>query len=354
VIALAHVAHARGLELTKLVPAADRLLDLIDRTPRRQLTARRHYRVLAVNNAAGGQLWSGEFGAAEVGFTKALAGARALGMELPALNGEGHLALLDVMHGRLRRGHRRAISTLRSLDRRGWGSETQALAVYLALAVTHLCWNQPEQAATHIERGLVASLRDTDVGCRLGLRIAALRLVVAGGNIALIRAAAVQFQDELSRCGAVPDLLARWCVAALADALVAAGDANTALAEIAPPGDRTGLAASLERLVAGRAHLALGRPETALDVLRPMLGDWRPFLPQGVEARILAASAMHTMGRLSDALGAVAEAVGLAEPEGLVGPFVAGGFPVSQLLARFRMVERGHRPFTDQILAAVG
>ena len=169
-IAVERSAYGRSVDVATVAQASSELLALVDRTDGRVLPAAAHYRVVGTNNLAAGQLWAGEFALAEASLTAALAQARTLGITLAGFSAEVYLALLDVLHGRLRRGYRRASDAQRSLDRRGWGSEVQASAGYVSLALTHLARHQLDRAAVQIDRGLAASERGTDAGLPGGPR----------------------------------------------------------------------------------------------------------------------------------------------------------------------------------------
>ena len=74
-----------------------------------------------------------------------------LGLGLVELSAQAHLALLDVIHGRLPDAHRRAGAAQDIAERRGWASEPQALALYAALALTDLDGTgstRPQQRST--------------------------------------------------------------------------------------------------------------------------------------------------------------------------------------------------------------
>ena len=256
-IALENTTYGRSVDVATLATASAGLLALVDRTDGRDLPAAPHYRVVGTNGLAVAQLWAGEFAAAQANLTEALAQARALGIALAGFSAEVYLALLDVLHGRLRRGYRRACDAQRSLDRRGWGSEVQASAGYVSLALTHLARHQLDRAAVQIDRGLAASERGTDAGCGFVLAIATIQLAAARGDAAAMATAASQLEEWTSSVGGLPDLLRHWCTAAQAETLVATGSPAAAVDLLGAPDETIGLAGCLERVALARAHLAL-------------------------------------------------------------------------------------------------
>ena len=98
-----------------------------------------------------------------------------------------------------------------------------------------------------------------------------------------------------------PDLLARWCRVTMAQARLAAGDADKVLVDIAaPPGDHT-FATALERVVLARAMLASGRLDAVEPLLTPLVGPSN-FLGTAVEARVLLALTAERQNRDTAAL----------------------------------------------------
>ena len=65
IIATLRVVHARVRNPARINRAADDLLTVVDRTPRRELPTVDHFRIIAENNIALGQLWSGRLDEAE-------------------------------------------------------------------------------------------------------------------------------------------------------------------------------------------------------------------------------------------------------------------------------------------------
>ena len=351
-IATVQLAFARTRPGT-LVQAATHLQDLLDRAPRRSVPAGRYYRVVATGLLGVGLLWAGDLAAAQTNLSAAETQARELGLELAGLNAQSHLALLDLFHGQLRSAHRRATTTLQALDRRGWGSEYQALTGYLTLGLTHLARNQLDQATIQIDRGLTVSSRTSDRACRLALGIAAVNIGAARGDTKTLRAAADRLEAERAQAGDLPDMLARWLLVTAADAHLAAGDPAAAIDRIDPTADRDGFAGAQERVILARAHLALDQPGQALQLLEPLLEPSVPYQVQAVEARILTAIAAGRMHHTAAALDAFTDAVNLAQPERLSQPFIAARSSISELLSQHRRVVADHLDFTHDIQTAI-
>ena len=350
-IAVVRIVHARAHRCDTLTRASADLLGLLDAAPRRAVPAGRVYRVIAANNLGGGQLWTGDLDTAETHLTDAETHAREMGMELAERNAQAHLALLDALHGRLSSAHRRATTTLQALDRRGWGSELQALPGYLALGLTHLARNQPDQAAAQISRGLAAA--GSDQACRLALGIAAVDISIHRGDVEATLAAAARLNEEYAHAGALPVMLDRWCAVTQAQVYLAAGDPAAAITTLDPTPVDDRFTGGQEALVRARAYLALGRPQTALEQLQHVTGSAPAYLVHTVDALVITAIALGRTHHTTGGLQAITTAIDLAQPEGILRPFTTAGPAIVEVVVQYQHLTARHLDFTDQILHAV-
>ena len=348
-IAATTVAHDRLTASAALVGSSTRLLSLLDGAPRRLVPAAPHHRVVGLNNLGVGQLWAGDLPAAQANLDAAEARARELGMGLSVVTAVAHLAVLDVIHGRLHRARRRASAARDLVDRRGWAAEPQTLGLYVALGMTLLAESRLEEAADVIGLGLAASSRGSDTGCRLALGIAAVGVAVARGDAAAARSAADRLRTELAEVVNPPDLLARWCRVAQAPTQLLAGDPDKPVRLLDPVED-DGFVGAVERVALGRAHLALGHPDRLSSVLGPLTRPDVTYLGPSVEARVLLALAADRRHRDTAALELLTDAIDLAEPEGLIRPFLDAGPAAGRLITRHRHVVARHLDFTRQLL----
>ena len=348
-IAATTLTYHRAAASEQLAGSSARLLSVLERTPRRLVPAARHYRAIGLNNLGVAQLWAGNLIAAETNLTAGAEHAAELGMDLSEITARAHLAILDVIHGRLLRADRRAGAARPLVDRRGWASEPQALGLYVAAGMTQLAWDRSAEAADTIDAGLVASSRGSDTGCRLALGAAAVGVAVALGQADTARSAADRLAAELAGVPDPPDLLTRWCGVALAQAQLLSGDPHAAIRSINDPFEGSGFAAALERVTLAKAHLALGRPELLPALLDPVTGAPPVFLGPAVEARILLALAADRQRRDTAALTLITEAIDLAQPQGLIRPFLDAGASVTALLSRHRSLVGRHLDFTQQL-----
>ena len=102
-----------------------------------------------------------------------------------------------------------------------------------------------------------------------------------------------------------------------------------------------------------RAHLALDAAERAGELLDPLLAPALPYRIEAVHARVRWAQAQLAQGRTAASLEALAEAVNLAQYEGVIGPFVTAGGSISPLLQRLRDIGGLHPGFTRDLLGAL-
>ncbi|HEY4991420.1 MAG TPA: LuxR C-terminal-related transcriptional regulator [Nakamurella sp.] len=352
-IALVRLAHSRTRNPATTPQSAARLLDLLDRVPRRQLPAIEQYRVLAATNAAVGQLWTGDLDEAEAQLHTVDAQCRLLGLGLTLLSVQAHLALLDVIHGRLPDAYRRASAAREIAEQRGWTSEPQALGLYAALAMTNLEWNQLDAAKREVDSGLTVSDSGSDPACQLVLAMTAVGIAVARHDHTATRAAADSLDAIEEQAGELPPLLARWCAVAHADAHLIAGEPGAAIDRLGHAREPSGFADALERVVRAKAHLLLDQPEAALDLLDPVAATAMPYRGAVVESKILAAVAADRLHRDTAAMAAITEAVDLAQSVSMVRAFLAAGPRVAALIARHRHIVARHLEFTRELTPAV-
>ena len=350
-IALLRVAHSRIHNPERTVPTADHLLGLLDRRPGQRLPSAQQHRVIATNNLAVGRLWTSEFDAAAVALTSVQIRCHELGLGLTELSAHAHLALLDVIHGRLPDAGRRAGAAYGIANRRGWAGESQVLGLFAALAMTDLEQGRLDMAAATIDSGLAISLTGSDACCRVMLGIAAVGVAVARIDAVAARAASARLTTIQNQVGNLPPLLFRWCAVAHAEAHLTAGEPEAATLLVGDSRDGLGFMSALERVAVAKARLLLGQPDAALDALAPIPLAALPFLGPLVEARVLAAVAADRAHRDTAALDAITEAIDLAQAVGMSRPFLAAGPSIGGLLTRHRHLVARHLTFTGTLFA---
>jgi LuxR family maltose regulon positive regulatory protein len=351
VITLFEMAGARGRGDTALIiDRAEQAVRILDERPRRAIPVGRHYRVVANVNLAGARAWSDQPGDAEQILGTLLPEALELGLLLPHLNALGHLALLDALHGRFRTAQRRTTEAMQIIDRRGWVSEPQALATFLALGLLALARNRRSDATAFINRGLMVSRDGTDRSLRLALAVAAVEAAVSRGDGDAAMSADVRAVNGISRTPKVAELLVRWSNAAAGSALLLAGRPAEVLTRIPRPGGDSGFAGSWERVIAARARLALGQASQAEGLIAPLLEPGNTYLEPVVAAHLLQALIADRNHRDTVALSAIGAAVELAQPEGISRPFHLIGGRIAELLVRHQNLGGKQEAFVAELV----
>ena len=308
--------------------------------------------MIATNNLAVGQFWAGRFDEAETNLRTVQTRCRELSIGLTELSVHGHLALLDVIHGRLPAAAQRADAALDLAGRRGWTAEPQVVGLRAAMAMVNL-----EQGRFAFSGALdeepADGGADTDVACRLALAIACVNTATARGDRLLADEAVLQLESIRVKAGRLPPLLAGWCTAAQAAADLVGGRSNTAIDRVHAVGERSTFPDALGRIVLAKARLLLDQPQRTIDELAPLLTAVPRFRGPAVEARILAAVAADRLHRDTAALNAMTEAIGLAYRVGMIRPFLTAGPQVAGLLGRYCRVVARHAEFTGQLSATI-
>lgn len=338
---------------------AQQVIDIVDRTPRRLFPAGPALRSIAVINRAGAQIWTGSADDTVMSLENEAETARELQLLLPHLNAIGHLALSDVLVGRCTSASRRTAEAMEIIDRRGWGSEPQALATYLAQALVDLARQRPTEAGHHVSRGLSSSVHHTDRALRLALGAARVEVAVGRGDARAAMAADERVLDGLERTPDATAVLRTLIAVAGADALLLAGQPERAAARLladSPTSNRNGSAipATLtgrERICLARAALATGAIGRVPALIEPVLA--RPTVDREatIAAHLLLAVLADRSHRDTAAFAAIETAVDLAYPERIRRPFVAVGDRVGSILMRHRQIGERHDAFSAEILA---
>jgi LuxR family maltose regulon positive regulatory protein len=344
------IAARSRADTAAVAELAGQTLEVVNRTPRELLPAGRAFRALAQINLAGAQLWTGQLKAAEAILDVAEAEAAELGLGLPRVNAIGHLALADAMRGRCRAADRRARQALQIADRRGWGSEPQALAAVLCSGLVQLTRQRPDTADGYVKRGLAASGKETDRAIRLALGIAAVQVAVCRRDADAALRADAKVVEGFGRTPAAPDLLVRWCAIAGAEALLLAGRPDDALTRIGTSGDVHEFVSCWERVTLARARLALGDLPVAEELIEPLLRSAAPYREPTVAGYLVRAVLADRYHRDTAAVAAITTAVDLAEPEDIRRPFQLIGDRLTDLLVRYRHLDGPHDGFVAALL----
>jgi LuxR family transcriptional regulator, maltose regulon positive regulatory protein len=317
-----------------------------------QLGLGEELRALALISLGIAELWSSRVHEAEAHLERGVALARRIGRPLLEINGLAHWGVaasfrssaLAVELGR------QAIELAR---RHGWGGEPFVAIAYPMLAGSLILQGELEEAERWLMEGEYA-LR-SEVEPTTGMLFQVVRGVLelargrAGSALAALRAAG-RLPGRLLIAAHPPATVVH---AFLLHSLVRLGrtaQADAALTETADeererPGIRTAVAA---------LRLAQDNPRAATAALAPVLDSSAPESHQVwlIAAFLLEASARDALGEREAAGRALERALDLAEPDGLLFPFLL--HPVPELLERHARQRTAHPALIRKIISALG
>ncbi len=337
-------------DATRQVELCHRIMRALDDTPRRQIPLARHFRGIAATNLGVGQLWTDDVDAAELTFNDAEQQLADLGLELGLLNTISYQSVLDAMAGRCRRAEQRTHQALILVERRGWGSEPQALGLHLAMGMLLNTRGQADHAARAFARGLAVSRQQTDRMIRLGLAVGSVEAAVSRSDVGAALEADARLRAGLSRTPGTPARMRQWAAVAGAEALIAAGLPAEALDRLGEPGGDRGFSTAWQRVCLARAHLELGSLPQVDEILRPFVEPGWRYREPVVAARLLLAVVAEKQHRDSVALTHLTAAVELATAEGIRRPFLqlAGRLPGT--LHRYRVLDGANADFVAEFV----
>jgi LuxR family transcriptional regulator, maltose regulon positive regulatory protein len=186
-----------------------------------------------------------------------------------------------------------------------------------------------------------------------------MRIYLARGEMDAARSAFQQAEEALAKIYSpyrrdvyvIVDWVQFWLVSGALDRAERWAQEVTQQARVPSPLAR-------ERQDVARVRILLARkdPTEALSLLKPLeiIAEQQERLSHLIEIKVLKALAYQMQQQEQEALNALAQAVGLAEPEGYIRIFADEGAPMAALLSRLRARKRNHRPslYLDTLLAA--
>ena len=309
-------------------------------------------RALALISLGIAELWSSRLHQAEGHLERGVALARRIGRPLLEINGLAHWGLLASFRSpalAVERG-RQAIELA---QRHGWGGEPLVAIAYPMLAGSLIWQGELEEAERWLMEGEYALRSEVEPATGMLFHVVRGFLEITRGRVDAALAA-------LRAAGRLPGglLIAAHPLttevrAFLLHVLVRLGEtaqADAALTETAEsererPGIRTAVAALL---------LAQGNPRAATAALAPVLDSLAPGSHQVwlVSAFLLEASARDALGEREAAGRALERGLDLAEPDGLLFPFLL--HPAPELLERHARQRTAHPALIWKILSVLG
>jgi LuxR family transcriptional regulator, maltose regulon positive regulatory protein len=305
-------------------------------------------RALALINLGIAELWTSRFDEADRHLEDGIALARQVGRPYLEVVGLAHWAQLLSWRS-FPLGAQRASEAIELAGQHGWADEPVAGLAYLALGVTMITQGRIEEAERTLDRAerTVRTEVDPAAGMRLYLGRGMLELARGRYTEAL---AAIGTAERLAKLLVTEHSLARRGRSHRLQALVLMGETQRvehALAEM----DGAERDSGEMRIVAAALRLAQNNPRDAIVALAPVVeGSVRLTNAHlwVVQAFLLDAIARDAVGDAVAARRALERALDLAQPEGLLFPFLVD--PAPDLLERHRRQGTGHAALIAEIL----
>ncbi|MGK3939643.1 LuxR C-terminal-related transcriptional regulator [Streptomyces caeruleatus] len=271
------------------------------------------------------RLWAGRYEDARAALAEAADCPGEILTVRPREDSMGHLALLDYLDGWPGRAEHRALAALTETERFSLPPDSGSGIERLVLAAVAVDRHELARAQALLDEADEHGLDTQDPVKAAGRAIATARLHLARGNA---RAAMESAAPALSTAVASPwaDSLERLVTSTVH---LAEGRSETAVEMIRHlPDDRPAWLVE-----AARIQLAAGRPGDAIGLLDAVPADSRPGPAVTVRAALVRARAVQLAGDTEAARRLVAQALLLARRERLRGPFLDAGRWIRPLLA---------------------
>ena len=308
-------------------------------------------RALALINLGIVEVWTAHFDEADRHLEEGIALAHQIGR--PYLEVTGLAYWTQLMSWRsFPLGAERAAQAIEVAERHGWGGEPVAGVAYLALGVAMLTQGRIEEAERALERAerTVRIEADPAAGMRLYYGRGMLEFVCGRHDAALH---AFRTAQRLAGSLVTPHTLAPRLRSHLLQTEARAGEAarvEQALADM----DRAERERGEIRIAEAALRLAQDDAQAATAVLAPVIDGSAPLDNAhlwDVQAFLLQAIACDALSDAAGARRALERALDLAEPEGLLYPFLYD--PAPDLLARHREYGTAHKRLIAEILDAL-
>lgn len=257
------------------------------------------------------------------------------------------LGLLEALDGELRRSAQLSREAVSLGERFGWMRVPATAQTACALAICAYQWNELDEATAQLERASLVTDGASDRSVTALIQLVRAQVAVRVGDC---DAAGTALQMATHGLGwEAPPVIARALASAEAETLVAAGRRADAVAAIETVRGHGSCGES--ELVRARLALAAGDPKQSSDLSRGALAANLPSLQQAtaIELEAVAAVATHQLGDDELALDLVETALGLADAEHYVTPFLAFGAPLRELILRRIRMGTAHRALAGEL-----
>ena len=341
------IASNRG-DLQAVVQQAHRLLAPAEAPDVAQLGLGDELRALALLEFGVAELWTGRFEAAEQHLEQALEMAQRIARPFLELGAVAHLAQIAIFDS-VPRGAERSKEAIELAQRHGWADDPVTGVAYAIHGIALVVQGRLEEAESWLQHAEATRL--PWVSPAGGLMLYVMRGLLEAANGDDVEALkAFRSAERLGELLVQPHVLAARIPGHLVRTLVRQGEARARRGDPCPdqrcraraPGDadrRRGVAARPRRPRRGCGHVG-GAARRAALAMRPRV--WP------VQALLLEAIARDALGDTDRAERALERSLDLAEPEGLLIPFLL--YPAAGLLERHRRRRTSHAALISEIL----
>jgi LuxR family transcriptional regulator, maltose regulon positive regulatory protein len=303
-------------------------------------------RAVALLSLGAAEIWTGRREDAQRHLEQALSLAQRIDRPLLELGALAHIAL-QTAYASPNLGEEWAMQAVELARKQGWTDEGFVGVAYTVIAAVEVWRGRLDEAAEWIARAERALTTDALPATGLLLHVNVGLLELARGRRAEARSAfqaAKELDAQMTAHSMAPIVRANAFIALISDGET--GRVREALAQMdtaerESPGMR-GMAALLD--------LHDGDPDRAIATLGPLLDDAQPVqdLRWTVNGLVVGAIALDAAGDAGGSSRALERALDVAEPDGLVLPFLL--FPARELLERHARMHTAHAALIAEIL----
>jgi LuxR family maltose regulon positive regulatory protein len=305
-------------------------------------------RALALISLGGAAVWTTRFEEAERHLDQGVALARRIGRPFLEFSGLAFLAEVEIYRS-FARAAERSRQAIELAEQHGWTDEPAAGIAYVTLGSVLAWQGRPEGAEAWIQRAERTVRAEAEPAAGQAVHYVRGMLEVARGRDA-DALAAFRAAERLAGRLAAPHLLVARTQAWLLLVLVHLGDPERAEQALAGLGEHDRERGEI-RIATALLRLAQDDPSAAAAALAPVLDGSAP-VPRAswlAQAFLLEAIARDALGDQGAAGQAVERALDLAEPDGVLAPFLLS--PAPGLLERQARQRTAHAALIADILS---
>jgi LuxR family transcriptional regulator, maltose regulon positive regulatory protein len=341
------IARHRG-DLPAVVEQAQWLLAPAEGTDAARPGLSDDLRAFALLEFGVAELWTGRFDAAERHLEQARAMAQRVERPFLELGALAHLAQIAIFES-VPRGARRSEEAIELAQRHGWADDPVAGVAYAIHGIALVVQGRLAEAGSWLQQAERTRLAWVSPAGGLMLYVMRGLLEAASGDDAEALKA-FRSAERLGELLVQPHVLAARIPGHLIRTLVRLGELERA-AEVLAEIDYAERVLPEMRIAGAALRLARDDPEGATRVLAPLVQEpalaMRPRV-WPVQALLLEAIARDALGDNDQAESALERSLDLAEPEGLLIPFLL--YPAAGLLERHRRRRTSHAALISEIL----